>query len=632
MILTLLPLVSLYISCFILMLGFGLIGILLPVRMGIEGTETDVIGLVLAMYAVGMLLGGLYCRSLIARVGYIRVFAASAALSAIAILACSLTMNVWVWGAMRGLMGFCIACSFAVIDGWLSHAATEKTRGRMLATSQITIMAAIFCGQFLLNIAPADNSTLFTIAAMLLTMGLVPLAMSRRSGPVLQETHGMSLLQILKISPLGAVTCCFGGVLYGSIMNLLPVFAGGYGISGFMLSVFMASAVLGAFLLQLPIGMLSDRLDRRTLLFGLLVINILTTIAIPFAANYNLTTLMMILTGISTGVFSCLYPMSISETFDRVRTSDMAAAMGGLLSIYAIGSIIGPITSSKAMEIWGNDALFGFLATFEVALLLFVVYRMRTRPSLPISEQEGFVMHTDIGSGLYDLDPRIPHQEDETPNSLEAQVAITIAESNPGAAVRMVKELTQSSPEKAAELYTALAQVDDIDVGRLFASITRAAPGLSLEIAEALADNAPEQATELVQWLSEHRPNELSDIVTAIINHIPSNPAPATEPDNTETQEESLAVDTSDMRPADLEAYHESATELVTHFAENHPEQAYDIAAAVVETVPEMASDVVDILHDSDNLDDNISMDINDRPDDYEVNDLTDKTTADKPT
>jgi MFS family permease len=89
-IVTLLPLVSLFISCFILMSGFGLIGILLPVRMGIEGIETDIIGLVLAMYAVGMLLGGLYCRSLIARVGHIRIFAASAALSAIGFLHCLL--------------------------------------------------------------------------------------------------------------------------------------------------------------------------------------------------------------------------------------------------------------------------------------------------------------------------------------------------------------------------------------------------------------------------------------------------------------------------------------------------------------------------------------------------------------
>jgi hypothetical protein len=113
-IVALVPLVSLFISCFILMSGYGLIGILLPVRMDLESIPTDTIGLVLAMYAVGMLFGGMYCRKLIARAGYIRVLAAGAALSSTAILICSLTMNVWVWGAMRGLMGFCIACVYAV--------------------------------------------------------------------------------------------------------------------------------------------------------------------------------------------------------------------------------------------------------------------------------------------------------------------------------------------------------------------------------------------------------------------------------------------------------------------------------------------------------------------------------------
>lgn len=324
------------------MLGFGLIGILLPVRMGMEGMSTDTIGLVLSMYAVGMLLGGLYCRNLIVRVGHIRIFSASAAVGAISILACSLTMNEWVWGGMRMLMGFCIACAFAVIDGWLSEAATVNTRGRILATSQVVVMAALFCGQFLLNLATPSSQTLFIIAGMLLCLALIPLTMSRHAGPVMHEVHSMSLLQLFKLSPLGVVIGFFGGLLYGAMLNMLPLFAGSYDITGFELTLYMASAILGAFLLQFPVGMLSDHFDRRTVLFYLLLINIAATLTIPFSAHSELLYVMMLTTAISTGIFSCLYPMSISETFDKVQRSEMAAAMGGLLSIYALGSILGP--------------------------------------------------------------------------------------------------------------------------------------------------------------------------------------------------------------------------------------------------------------------------------------------------
>ncbi len=598
MIITILPLITLFISCFILMLGFGLIGILLPVRMGMEGMSTDTIGLILAMYAVGMLFGGLYCRRLISRVGHIRIFSASAALSAIAILACSLTMNEWVWGGMRMLMGFCIACAFAVIDGWLSEASSATTRGRILATSQVVVMAALFFGQFLLNLAPATSQTIFIIAGMLLCFALIPLIMSRRAGPVVHETKGMSFKQLFILSPLGVVSCFFGGVLYGAMLNMLPVFAGHYDINGFELTLYMASAVLGAFLLQFPVGMLSDRFDRRTVLFYLLLINVGATLVIPWGAHQEWLTIMMVTTAISTGLFSCLYPMSISETFDKVQRSEMAAAMGGLLSIYALGCIFGPLASSIVMKHFGNDALFGFLAVSELVLLIFVVYRMRVRASLPVEDQESFVMQPSVtGMPLLELDPRTHHQE-STPLNLEAQVAITIAESSPAAAVNMVKEIALTSPEKAAVLVSALSHVDEIDVARLFTAITRTAPDLSLEIAEALSSGAPDHASELVAWLVEHQPEKLADIVAELADQFPAH----------------IQKEPEHLRPADIDAYHESATELVTHFAEFQPEQAMEVAAAVVEAMPEMASEVVDILHDADQMDNELSSGIGDKP------------------
>ncbi|MDF2181896.1 MFS transporter [Neptuniibacter sp. CAU 1671] len=591
---TFFSLLALYVSCFILMLGFGLIGLLLPVRMGLDGVSTDTIGLVLSMYAAGMLLGGLYSRKLIIRVGHIRVFTACAALSAVAILICGLKTDPWTWGAMRLLMGFCLACNFAVFDGWLSDTATEKTRGRIMATSQITIMGAVVVGQFLFNLAPISEPTLFILAAILLCLGLVPLALSRRSGPPITETQNMTLKNLLHHAPFGAVICLFSGVLYGALMNLMPVYAGERGIADFQLSLFMGCAVLGAFLLQFPIGMLSDRFDRRQVLAGLLGVNLAVTLLLPGVGHSGLFMLMLPLVGILTGLLSCIYPMSIAETFDRIRKAEMAAAMGRMLTLYAAGSIAGPALSSKAMSWFGSDALFFFLALFQLLLLGFCIYQMRHgRKALPVEEQEQYVIHTEVGSTLYDLDPRLPGDDTETPNSLETRVAIRIAESNPAAAVKMARELVLANPDKAMELSAALVQVEQIDIGRLYASITRAAPDLSLDIAKMLVSNAPDQANRLVSWLAEHQPETLSRITQAISEqyHVEQ---------EFETPEASAEVP---LRRADRDAMHESASELVSHFSEHYPDQAMEIATAVVETLPEYASEVVNILQESEHFD-----------------------------
>lgn len=87
---TLISLISLFTSCFILFFANGLINVLLPVRMGLDQVNTDTIGLVLSLYFVGMLLGAIYSKNLIKKSGHIRMFAGCVALSAVSILICSL--------------------------------------------------------------------------------------------------------------------------------------------------------------------------------------------------------------------------------------------------------------------------------------------------------------------------------------------------------------------------------------------------------------------------------------------------------------------------------------------------------------------------------------------------------------
>ena len=610
MIVTLTPLFSLLLSCFIMMMGFGLIGLLLPVRMGLESMSTDTIGMVLSMYAVGMLFGGLYARVLIIRAGHIRLFAAVAALASISILACSLYTNAWLWAGMRMLMGFCVACTLSAIDSWLSETATKETRGRILAANQVVIMGAFFVGQFLINLSSPADKTLFIVAGMLLSLALIPIVMSRKQGPSVAEVRPMSMISIFRISPLGVVSCFFCGILYAGILNMLPIFASGYGIEGFELSLFMGAAVLGALVLQFPVGYLSDRFDRRTVLFGLLVLTILANIATPFLAGLDVRWPIMIMVAVITGVFVCLYPMSISETFDKVLQSDMVAAMGGLIAIYALGSIIGPYAASVAMKLLGHDALFTFLAVLETFLLGFVIYRMRVREALPVEDQEKFVIHGAGGASSLEIDPRFEYEAPEEALSPEAEAVVKVARENPGTAVKMAIAMAENSPKRAAMLAAALTKVEQVDIARLYAAITEAAPELSVDIAETLAAASPEHTDELVSWLARERPDQLSEIIVAIAEAVPDHSL-----DIIGSAAESVAGESPDvllemagsyashlhdnldeMRPVDraaAQAEHQAAG-LYNRLAEIAPERAADLAYTLAEAMPEAATEVTE--------------------------------------
>lgn len=409
---TFISLFSLFLSCFFLLLGTGLINVLLPVRMGLDGISTETIGLVLSLYFVGLLFGSLYCTSLIKRAGHIRMFAGCVSLGSLSILICSLYADPILWGAMRIVMGFCIACSFTAMESWLSDSSSKETRGQVLAIHNAVMLAGLFGGQFFMNVTDPQDDALFVIAGILLCAAVIPMVLSRHAGPVIENVTSMSLRLLYRRSPLGVVSCLVSGMIYSAIFSLLPIFAKEYDIIGFQLSLYMGTAILGAFILQFPVGYLSDRFDRRTVLLVLLIISAAADIAVTVLASLRIEWAVFLVTAVTSGIIACTYPMSITEAFDKLRQREMVSAMGSMILAFAIGGIIGPYSASLVMDSFGGVALFYFLAVIQLLLACFVIFRMIARQALPTDKQEHFVMQGTAASSAVILDPRTAYNEE----------------------------------------------------------------------------------------------------------------------------------------------------------------------------------------------------------------------------
>lgn len=411
---TFFSLFSLFLSCFILLLGYGLINVLLPVRMSLEGVSTQTIGIVLSLYSVGVLLGALYSASLIKRAGHIRMFASCVSLGAVSMLICSLYADAFLWGVMRIVMGFCIACAFTAMESWLSDSASRETRGQVLAIYNAVMVAGLFGGQFFMNVADPQDNMLFVIAGILLCTAVIPVSLSRHVGPKIKEVTSMPLRLLYKRSPLGVVSCLVSGIIYSAIFNLLPVFAEEYYITGFQLSLYMGAAILGAFLLQFPVGYLSDRFDRRTVLLILLLVSAAVDIGVTVLASINIDWTVYVATALTSGIIACTYPMSITEALDKLQQREMVSAMGSMILAFALGGIIGPYSASIVMDYFGGIALFYFLATIQLLLACFVLFRMLARQALPTEKQEHFVMQGAANSSAVVLDPRTAYVEHQS--------------------------------------------------------------------------------------------------------------------------------------------------------------------------------------------------------------------------
>ncbi len=399
--------ISLLLGAGVLTLGNALVGIVLPVRMALEGVPTEVSGAVMSSYYGGLVLGCLWGRGIILRVGHIRAFAAFAAAVASTTLVYALLFNPLAWAALRIIGGFCMAGLFATIESWLNLRSSKQTRGQILSLYMVTSYLASTLGQLLVNVWSVKGLELFCLGDMLLSLSLVPVVLTRVTGPDLSRTTPLSILRLYAISPLGVAASLGAGLISGAFYGMGPVFAAAVGMSIFDISILMGVALIGGLLMQWPIGWLSDRYDRRTVLLWVLI-GIAVVCLLVFAMHRmpHAMASLFILTGLFGGGAATVYPLAVAHAFDYVERDQMVPASAGMLLSWAIGATAGPLLAARAMTAGGDWALFLYLGGIGALLAAFVRYRMSRRAALPAAEQAKFAPRAEATVVAGALDPR----------------------------------------------------------------------------------------------------------------------------------------------------------------------------------------------------------------------------------
>ncbi|MEQ8968533.1 MAG: MFS transporter [Azospirillaceae bacterium] len=396
---------TLLVGSALLTLGNGLQGTLVAVRADIEGFGELVTGLVMAAFFVGFVAGSLLTPYLIERAGHIRVFAALASIASAATLAHILHVDPWSWAALRAANGWCYAGVVMVVESWLNGAATRRTRGRVLSVYGSVVIGAWALSQGLLVVADPMSFELFCLVSILISLSLVPVTLSRAEAPGSPRALKLKPRRLWAVSPLGMVGAFATGLAMSAFWAMGPVYARALGLEPGGVALFMGATMAGAMVLQWPIGVASDRVDRRI---------------VVFATASGAAVLAMILgrgTGSGEGVPTALafafgglaipiYSVCLAQMNDYLEPEELVTAAGGLLLLYGLGSMIGPIGAGALMARFGPSALFAWTGTILIGVAIFAASRMvRGRP-VPEATRGEYRSVPRTTQAVLDLDPR----------------------------------------------------------------------------------------------------------------------------------------------------------------------------------------------------------------------------------
>jgi MFS family permease len=365
---------ALLLGMFMLMMGNGIMGTLLGIRGKIEGFTAVELSYVMAAYSVGFLLGSRLAPQMIQRVGHVRVFSALGSLISAVLILFPVAPDWIAWAAMRVLMGYCFAGVYISAESWLNASSTNEHRGQALSAYMIVNMLGIVGAQFMVNLRDPGGFDLFIFASVLVSLAFAPILLSAAPAPAFREIKPLSILSLFQTSPLGSVGLFLLGALFSALFGMASVWGSEIGMSVRNISIFIASIYVGGLALQYPIGWASDRWDRRLMILWLAAIGAVATAAGLFV-TWDMTSL-TVLGFFAGGIANPLYSLLVAYVNDYLPEDEMAGASAGLIFIYGLGSIFGPLITGWLMSAIGPEGFFLFLSVMFAAIAFYALWRV----------------------------------------------------------------------------------------------------------------------------------------------------------------------------------------------------------------------------------------------------------------
>ena len=390
-------------AALLLVFGNGLLGTLTSLRLSSEGS-TLIAGVATSTYFAGQMAGAVLGQRTLRAVGHIRAFAAAAAVAAAAATLQSMLDIGWSWAALRFVFGFAVIVMFLTMESWLNATVWNEARGSVFSVYMTAVYCGLAAGQAPVAILDLGAATGFGIAAMCIMLASVPMSLTARAQPALEDDRPLTVWRIFKGSPTGAIAAIASGALTGCGLGLGPVYAAGIGLSDTGVATFMACFLMAGLVASWPLGRLSDKVDRRIVVLAAAFAIAGAGLAGALADRQNLALaygLAMIF-----GFFGLpLYSLAVAHANDVMAGESPVATAGGMIVAFGAGALATPLVVSWLMTEFSDAAFPASIGVVAAATAVVTLARMASNPTLPPEEKSAHLPLPRTTAVAYSLDP-----------------------------------------------------------------------------------------------------------------------------------------------------------------------------------------------------------------------------------
>jgi MFS family permease len=352
------------------------------------GLSKTGVGVVVASYAAGALVGSLPGGMVASRFGPKRAALAGLVLMAAASVAFGLASGEVELILARFAQGVGSALSWAGSLSWLVAATPRDRRGEMLGTAVGAAIFGALLGPVLGAAAGLTSPTAVFSAVGVLGVGLAVWA-ARTPGTPAEPQPVSQALAALRRSEVGVAMwlMILPSVLFGVLAVLTPLKLddAGWGATAIG-AVFLVAAAL-EMVISPVIGRVSDRIGRHAPLRLSVIASVVVSLALAWSSAPVLVAVLVVLAGSAYGSFWAPAMALLTDAADRIGLAQ-ALAFGLINLAWAGGNVIGPAVSGSLADAAGDAAPFVLAAVICLGTAFFLgVARVPGTPSVRVPEE-----------------------------------------------------------------------------------------------------------------------------------------------------------------------------------------------------------------------------------------------------
>ncbi len=355
--------------------GLSLTIALLSVRLEEAGYSARAIGLNPAAGGLATLAWAPFVPVLARWIGTRRLLLLALIIGALSLAAFALTGDYLSWLLIRAIFGATLTTLFVISEYWINAVAPPGRRGIVMGLYTTTLAIGFALGPLILLVTGVEGAKPFVIGIALFIIATLPIALNQ-SAPQIEARTAIPVSSFLTLMPVATLAALLHGAIETASMSLLPVYALRIHLGVEAGAGFLGLFLLGNMLFQIPIGLLSDRFNRRRLLFAVALGGLLGTIALPLAASVNFILFCVMLT-VWGGLVGGFYAIGLALLGSRYGGAELASANAAFVMFYSLGMLAGPPVVGFGLDLVTPNGFFIGIAVLILPYLALVWRSLR---------------------------------------------------------------------------------------------------------------------------------------------------------------------------------------------------------------------------------------------------------------